>query len=94
MDDRQTLLLAYGISEYENAIRHLSILRVAGVVGSFTSIGRLQTEQRLLIARWLAEHGDAVIPPSPDDTVADVRTWLAQHVEELDQVLREEGLNP
>lgn len=90
----QEILLAYGIVEYQITLDHLRALRGSGVNVPYVVLGRLQTEQTLLIRHWLASHGDPLLDRHPALVAQEVRTWLNEHLVELDAFLGEEqGLN-
>lgn len=91
MNDRQALLLAYGIVEYQTVLDHLEALRTVGVSVPFITLGRIETEQRRLMRRWLWDHGDPRFSPDRvPEILSEVRDWLSQHVEEMDLLLQRE----
>lgn len=90
---RHELLLAYGIAEYDTSLSHLHALDRAGVHVPFAVFNRLQIEQRMLVQRWLVEHGDPFIRHDTVEVVTrEARTFLAEHQDDLDALLQEEGI--
>lgn len=88
MDDRQRLILAWCITEYANATTHLEAMRQVGGRVPYALIGRLATEQRELEMRWLQERGDPLLLES-EVVMAQVRTYLTEHLTELDALLED-----
>lgn len=91
MNERQLLVLAFGIAEWASALDHLNALRVVGERIPYSVIGRMQAELSELCERWSRNNGHPFVLSADERTqvVADARDYCTQHGDELEKLRAE-----
>lgn len=83
---RDRLLLAYACTEWASALTHLSALRQVGCRVSDEVVASVADELGSFTAMWNSVEGTQRPPMAAAEHA---RTWLTDHIEELDALLKE-----
>lgn len=90
MDDRERLVLAYGIAEFATARDHFDALRRVGVRVPYSVKQGVDAILRSLCLTWTR-----TLPGKPayteEHVVKEARAYCTEHVSEIDDLTREEG---
>ncbi len=87
---RSTLVLAYGIAEWQSAIDHLDAMKKVGVDVPLGSRVRIEIERDLLVSRFYEYWQNAAPFASTPEPVMWARRYLLDHPTELETLLAEE----
>ena len=83
---RDRLLLAYACCEWASAVTHLNALSQVGCRVPEGVVDQVTGELGVFTDLWNQMRG---YNQSPLDAAAEARTWLTDHTEELDALLKE-----
>ena len=86
--DRDQLLIAFAVCEWDRVVQHLTALRRVGTVIPDVVLETIGDELTNFSALWATVWDQAW---ELDETVGHARSWLAEHQTELADLLDEEG---
>ena len=93
--DEHTLVLAFGIGEYQSALDHLHALEKVECPVPPAVVGRIQRDLEALCGRWNWVHGEALFRREDTERIVrEAREFATAHSEQMDELLRrkeEEG---
>ena len=89
MNDDTTLLLAFGIAQWQTALDHMEAVP-DGIGGApLMVLGRTERELDTLCARWAHSHGEVLYRRSDRERVVrEARALCTERVAEIDELLK------